>query len=237
MLTGSIGSWRARMASRLRVPLALVGLVAGFSPLTATVAAHAGSSQTYIVLYRGSSVPASAGRKIAAAGGTLVQSYDAIGVAIARSADPSFGANVSNNVDVEGAAATAAFATQLRSDQTTDAAGPPPGSLPNAPATDADTFSALQWDMRQIHAPEAHAITGGSPSVLVGDIDTGLDYRHPDLRQNVDDANSVNCLSGAPLPGEVAATDDNGHGTHTAGTIAAAANGFGIVGVAPNVHI
>src|SRR5262249_38158987 len=52
-----------------------------------------------------------------------------------------------------------------------------------------------------------------------------------------DDADSANCVSGAPVPGKVAAMDDNGHGTHTAGTIAAAANGIGIVGVAPNVRI
>jgi subtilisin family serine protease len=91
--------------------------------------------------------------------------------------------------------------------------------------------------MKQIHTPEAHAITGGSRRVLVGDIDTGLDYTHPDLAPNVDDENSVNCLSGSPVAGKVAAMDDNGHGTHTAGTIAAAANGIGIVGVAPNVRI
>jgi lantibiotic leader peptide-processing serine protease len=72
---------------------------------------------------------------------------------------------------------------------------------------------------------------------VVGDIDTGLDFRHPDLRQNVSDADSANCLSGAPVPGAAAANDDNGHGTHTAGTIAAAANGAGIVGVAPNVKV
>src|SRR6476661_5292869 len=86
----------------------------------------------------------------------------------------------------------------------------------NTPATDNDSLSGLQWDMVQIHTPEAHAITGGSPSVLVGDIDTGLDFNHPDLKQNIDVANSVNCTSGAPVPG-LAAQDDDGHGTHTAG--------------------
>jgi len=110
------------------------------------------------------------------------------------------------------------------------------GDLPNAPATDADSLSGLQWDMRQIHTPEAHAITGGSPAVLVGDIDTGIDFNHPDLRQNIDVANSANCISGAPVPG-LAAQDDNGHGTHTMGTIAASgAGGAPAVGVAPGVR-
>src|SRR5207249_7335045 len=83
----------------------------------------------------------------------------------------------------------------------------------------------------------AQAVNVGSSSGSVGDIDTGLDYTHPDLAANVDDAASANCVSGAPVQGKVAANDDNGHGTHTAGTIAAALNGIGIVGVAPNVKI
>ena len=95
-------------------------------------------------------------------------------------------------------------------------------TCPTRPATDADTFSALQWDMRQMHTPEAHAITGGSPAVVVGDIDTGIDYNAPDLRANVSDADSADCLSGARFPVRSRRNDDNGHGTHTAGTIAAA---------------
>jgi lantibiotic leader peptide-processing serine protease len=239
MLQKSVGSWRARIASRMGVPLALVGLVTGFSPLTATVAAHAGAMQTYIVLYSASAVPADAAAGLAKAGGTLVYSYPQIGVAIARSDSADFRANVVKDARVDGAAATAGFATKLTDDTAAagDASSSAAGPLANAPATDADTFSALQWDMRQIHAPDAHAITGGSPSVLVGDIDTGLDYTHPDLAQNVDNAASVNCVSGVPVAGKVAANDDNGHGTHTAGIIAAASNGIGIVGVAPNVRI
>ena len=83
---------------------------------------------------------------------------------------------------------------------------------------------------------EAHAITGGSPAVLVGDIDTGLDYTHPDLARTSTSRTASTASSGAPVAG-LAAQDDNGHGTHTAGTIAAASNGIGIVGVAPNVKI
>src|SRR6267143_1681331 len=238
MLKRRLSSWRARVARRFGVPLAVFGLVTGVSPLTATVGAHAGTMQNYIVLYGASAVPADASASIAKAGGSLVYSYPQIGVVIAKSDSATFRDAIVKDSRVDGAAATATFATNLKDAvaKTDDASAPQPGDLPTAPVTDSDSLSGLQWDMRQIHTPEAHAVTGGSPSVLVGDIDTGIDFNHPDLRQNIDVANSANCLTGAPVPG-TAAQDGNGHGTHTAGTIAAAANGFGIVGVAPHVRL
>src|SRR3954466_15833683 len=214
------------------------GLLAAAVAVLSLAFASTASADSFIVLYKANAVPVSAKTDVEKAGGTFVYGYDAIGVAIARSNRASFAAAVSKDNRVEGVSSTARFASRLDDPQgDSGAEGPPPGDLPNAPAGDSDSLSPLQWDMRQIHTPQAHAITGGSPSVLVGDIDTGLDYRHPDLRQNVDDAHSANCLSGAPAPGSVAADDDNGHGTPTPGTIAAASNGIGIVGVAPNVKV
>jgi lantibiotic leader peptide-processing serine protease len=212
--------------------LALVASAAFLVVATAATSSGTDAAGNYIVVYKGQSVPKDAAGTIANAGGSLVYAYDQIGVAIARSDSPSFRGNLLKDDRVDNASSTAGFATQLPDEQVEAGSS----DLPNAPATDNDSLSPLQWDMRQIHAPEAHAITGGSPSVLVGDIDTGIDFTHPDLQANIDVANSANCVSGAPVPG-TAAQDDNGHGTHTAGTIAAASNGIGIVGVAPNVKI
>jgi subtilisin family serine protease len=137
---------------------------------------------------------------------------------------------------VAGAVGTSAYATQLEG-SVADTESSPLSDLLSIPAPGDDSLSGLQWDMNQIQAPAARAINGGSPSVLVGDIDTGLDYTHPDLAPNVDFANSASCIGGVANPSPAAWNDDNGHGTHTAGTIAAARNGLGIVGVAPNVRI
>ncbi|HEY7874805.1 MAG TPA: S8 family serine peptidase, partial [Actinomycetota bacterium] len=201
----------------------------------ATGPVNAATTQTYIVLYKSQSSPADAGASIQKAGGTLVYNYAEIGVAVARSDKASFAGAMSRDNKVDGVSATTAFGSQIDDGAADD--NDQQGDLPNAPASDSDPFSPLQWDMRQIKTPEAHAITGGSPSVIVGDIDTGLDKDHPDLQPNIDFANSVSCESGAPDQNPAAWDDRNGHGTHTAGTIAAASNGIGIVGVAPNVKI
>src|SRR2546428_9731216 len=198
--------------------------------------ARAGTMQTYIVLTNVQAVQTDATRTITNAGGVIVYAYNALGVLIARSDSPLFRDTLLADSRIENVSSTAGFATRLRDVVTTDASAPSQ-IVPGPPVTDNDSLSPLQWDMVQIHTPEAHAITGGRRDVLVGAVDPGLDYPHPDLAPNVDSANSVNCLAGAPVPGAVAANDGNGHGTHTAGTIAAAANGIGIVGVAPNVRI
>jgi subtilisin family serine protease len=185
-----------------------------------------------IVLYNQQAVPADAASVIAAAGGTLVYRYDQIGVAIARSDNAAFRSNLLKDKRIENASSTTGFGTQLNEEvEVVDA------STLTAAGTWGDPLSYMQWDMRQIRVPEAQVINSGSSSVVVGDIDTGLDYTHPDLAANVDFANSVSCVSGIPNQDPAAWNDDNGHGTHTAGTIAAAQNGIGIVGVAPNVKI
>ncbi len=71
--------------------------------------------------------------------------------------------------------------------------------------------------------------------VDVAVIDTGIDLDHPDL--NV--ATSTDCSGGSPFKAKCGdgGDDDNGHGTHVAGTIGAVDNGTGVVGVAPGARL
>ena len=221
------------LRARVIAASAALAVVGGFTAFAMSQAASAaGSEQTYIVLYKQGASTAEASQLVSSAGGSLVANWSEIGVVVARSTNSAFAQTVQADSQVEGAAATGGFATQIKLD---DASGPLPGDSP-APDSEGDNLTGLQWDMAQIHAFEAHDISGGSPSVVVGDVDTGLDFNHPDIAPNYDAANSTDCSSGTPQP-LLAGNDVNGHGTHTAGTIAAAANGTGIVGVAPNVKI
>jgi len=224
------------MLKKISIVLAVLLVLSTLSLSVAGAATNqAGEAQTYIVLYSQSAVPSGAASSIANAGGTLLYSYNQIGVAIASSSNASFKANLLADKRIEGISSTTGFGVQLNDEfEVVDAAAL---GQSTAQATWGDPMSNRQWDMRQINVPEAHEVNAGSPSVVVGDIDTGLDWAHPDLAPNVDFANSVSCVGGVPNTDPAAWMDDNGHGTHTAGTIAAAANGIGIIGVAPNVKI
>jgi subtilisin family serine protease len=224
-----------RLAYKATTSVAIVGalLTLGIPVASSTTSGSTGAEQTYLVMYKNGASSAGAESAIADAGGAMVVNHREVGLVVATSDQTDFASAMESKSGVEEVAVSETPIAQVNPVSTDS--HDQPSEMPNSPATP-DNLAALQWDMRQIHAFEAHAITGGSPTVVVGDIDTGLDFTHPDLAPNYDAANSADCESGAPLPLEPG-NDANGHGTHTAGTIAAADNGIGITGVAPNVRI
>jgi lantibiotic leader peptide-processing serine protease len=123
-----------------------------------------------------------------------------------------------------------------------------------APATASagtEPLAGRQWDMRMIRAtPDgSYAVNAGRKGVVVGIIDTGVDGNHPDIKPNFDKGLSRNFATDiedidGPCADEPDAScedpadvDENGHGTHVAGTIGSPLNGRGIGGVAPNVTL
>jgi len=226
------------------------GATAALLALTLTAprgiaAAPAGATATtYLVVYRELTVPTDVAASLMRAGARLMQSYPDIGVVLVESADPAFRSAALQDGRVESASPTASGAVRVKSAdlETSTGLSQPLRSLApralavldGAPALD---LTPRQWNMRQIDAFHAHKVTLGRSSVIVGNIDTGIDATHPDLKPNVDFEDSVSCIGGTPDQSPAAWDDLVGHGTHTAGIIAAASNGFGIDGVAPNVRI
>lgn len=91
-----------------------------------------------------------------------------------------------------------------------------------------DSYYSQMWGLSKIKAAAAWDITTGSKSVLVADIDTGIDDTHPDLKNNIVEIKNYVACSGDQLK----------HGTHTAGTIGAVGNNSaGVVGVNWNVGL
>jgi len=108
---------------------------------------------------------------------------------------------------------------------------PTPTPRPTAIPTPTPTpiSQTVPWGISQILADQANNVSSGS-GIKVGVIDTGINRNHPDLKGNL--AGCLNFISSFGT-----CEDDNGHGTHVSGTIAAQNNNFGVVGVAPEAKI
>jgi subtilisin len=86
------------------------------------------------------------------------------------------------------------------------------------------------WALEDIGAEPAHLSNYTGSGVKIAILDTGVDYKHPELASNYKGGYDFINSDGYPM-------DDNGHGTHVAGIIAAKRDGKGIVGVAPDADI
>ncbi len=98
--------------------------------------------------------------------------------------------------------------------------------IEDQPSVLAETIPA---GVAKVKAPAAWGNSQGK-GIRVGVVDTGIDFNHPDLKPNY--VGGVSFVPGAPTP-----MDDNSHASHCAGTIAAAINGAGVVGVAPQASL
>ncbi|MEU9355225.1 S8 family serine peptidase [Streptomyces griseoloalbus] len=246
---------RRRLALAVPVVLSLTASL-GFLPAAASAAPQTASaaervtdapSLAYVVNTKADRrTIASVKKAIAAAGGTVVVTYDRIGVIVVHSANPDFGQEIRKARGVESAGATrtapltaagttdegaADYVTAAEAARTKAASAQTPGSEP---------LEADQWDLRAIGADKAAKVNPGSGKVTVAVIDTGVDDTHPDLAPNFSASQSANCVGGKADTSEGAwrpYTDEDYHGTHVAGEIAAARNGIGVAGVAPGVKV
>jgi len=103
-------------------------------------------------------------------------------------------------------------------------------------ATDLATEVTASWGVDRIDAEKAW--TGGQTGagIKVAIIDTGINYTHPDLDGNYVFVNG-NPVGWDWVNNDNDPMDDNGHGTHVAGIVAAEQNGEGVVGVAPGADL
>ncbi|MFJ4871942.1 S8 family peptidase [Streptomyces sp. NPDC088757] len=194
----------------------------------AAPAAWAAGTRAYLVITAPGGTAAVTGA-VATKGGSVFATYDAIGVIVAHSTSTTFASSMRTVSGVQQVGAT------RTSDVPADAYNP---ALPANPSQSTTTLAeSNRWDMTQIKADQAWAVTTGSASVKVGVLDTGVDDQHQDIAPNFNAADSASCAYGKADTRAGAWRDVDTHGTHVAGTIAAAKNGKGVIGVAPGVKI
>jgi subtilisin family serine protease len=248
---------------RLILSVAVSAATLLISPAVAVAGAGTDSTTTqgtateYVVVYA-SSAASQAKAAITRAGGTIVSTIPALGVALVSSTNSSFLDQVRQSASIEGAVNNQSignvspgrprrFEVERPTAAERAAAGPASSTPSGSPRKGEEPLVGLQWDMSMIGAnPSGAWATATGRGVQVGVIDTGIDASHPDIAPNFNQKLSRNFTQDIPAidgPCEYtscidpANVDNGGHGTHVSGTIGGARNGIGIAGVAPDVTL
>jgi len=191
-------------------------------------------NQSFIIMANSNSLPNGLEQRVNAAGGTITRLIPEIGLAVATSSNPNFASAASRIPGVQTAMPNVTLqwidpTHQVAIEWTTASVGNPPFS------GSADFFFDLQWGHAAIEAPAAWAVGARGAGARVAVLDGGFDLNHPDLVPNINFELSQNFVEGESLqyglPGPFS------HGSHVAGTIAAAQNDFGTIGVAPDAEL
>lgn len=224
----------------LALTVAGLGVPAGAAP---------SSTQTFTVVAEDGVTADVALAEIAAAGGTVVSRIDDAGVFQVTSDQADFAARTAAAGALVGAVEQKAIGHKPRLDPVEQEALLAAATGKGSGARKSKRMDPLDdklWGLDMIRADRARKVEPGDRRVTVGVLDTGLDASHPDIAPNFNWALSRNFAPDMPeVDGECevascldpVGTDDGGHGTHVAGTIGAAANGFGLSGVAPKVSL
>jgi subtilisin family serine protease len=221
---------------------------------SATAPAPAGNREFTVLLDDPAARSPAIDAAIEAAGGRVVRANPAVGALVVALVDGAPQAGfVERMAAVEGVFGASSAHAVGAAPPTPPAPPAGGGGAPTAPGpAGLDPLDTRLWGLGMIRADAARAEQAGDRRVLVGILDTGVDGSHPDLAPNFDAGLSRNFVTdirtdptGAELDGpcefdgcvDPVDHDGGGHGTHVAGTVAAAANGFGVSGVAPNVTL
>ncbi|MEV8375764.1 S8 family serine peptidase [Kribbella sp. NPDC056861] len=234
-----------------------IALLAGALAVPVTAGAGttavAGGTTEYLVLVKAGADHAQALAAVQAAGGSVVKENTNLGTITVRAADSGFVTRMSKSPAVDGTARARpigqlpqASPNKVEQEHLGAVAKGKSAAKKAAKNKTADPLDAQLWGLRMIRADLAHAKHPGKKVVKVGVLDSGIDARNPDIAPNFDWNLSRNFAADLPeIDGpcefrgcvDPVGWDDSGHGTHVAGTIGAALNGFGVSGVAPNVSL
>lgn len=250
---------KAPIASAVMAASLLTTVMAGASETQTARGQEAGTTNTYVVLAEQDATVQDAAAAAESAGATVVDTNASVGMVTVEADDAGFAATMAEHPDVVGAARDSVIGSSPVVDRSRDdaerlteaerAEAEPEAVAAVEEAPGSEPLAPLQWDMDMINAPAAHEVEVGDHRTKVGIMDTGVDASHPDIAPNFNAELSRNFTTDIPLvDGECADdpdgscedpadVDENGHGTHVAGTVASPLNGVGIAGVAPGVEL